>query len=50
MNNIVRSLKENMQRTLDYINVLEREARNKGFANEQWFLDWQDELNSISVR
>lgn len=50
MDNIVRSLKENMQSTLDYIDVLDKEARHRNLSNEQWFIDWQDKLNEISVR
>lgn len=50
MSNIIRSLKESMQSTLKYIDVLDKEARSKGLSNEQWFLNWQDKLNEISVR
>lgn len=50
MSNVIRSLKESMQSTLKYIDVLEKEARVNGLSNEQWFINWQDELNAISVR
>ena len=33
--------------TLDSIIKMVEE---QGLTNEQWFLDWQDELNKISVR
>lgn len=50
MSNVIRSLKESMQSALRYIDVLEKEARSRGLANEQFFINWQDELNAISVR
>lgn len=33
-----------------FLNKMDKLFRNKKFENEQWFLDWQDELNEISVR
>ena len=43
---IIKSLNETIQ-DLDRIDV---KVRKLGLENEQWFLDWQDELNKISVR
>ena len=32
------------------LNKIDAKVRKLGLENEQWFLDWQDELNKISVR
>lgn len=45
-----KSLVEHLTTVLDFIKVLDKEVRSKNLQNEQWFLDWQDELNSISVK
>lgn len=50
MDNIVESLKENLEMYIRAIETLDREVRSRGLQNEQWFLDLQDELNNISVR
>lgn len=50
MNTILQSLKENAESIIKFIEVLDREVRSMGLENEQWFLDWQDELNKISVK
>lgn len=50
MNSIVNSLKEKMLSLLDIVDILDKEATQYKLRNEQWFLDWQDKLNEISVR
>ena len=32
------------------VQMLDQMVREHGFENEQWFLDWQDRLNEISVK
>ena len=46
----IESLKEHLAYMIVYLERLDREVRAKGLQNEQWFLDWQDELNKISVK
>lgn len=46
----IESLKEHAQKALEYIEMIDKEVRNLGLQNEQWFLDWQDKLNEISVK
>lgn len=50
MDAIIQSLKENAERVLIEIGIFDREVRARGLENEQWFIDWQDELNRISVK
>lgn len=47
---LVQSLIEHALQALNNINNIDREVRARGLQNEQWFLDWQDELNRISVK
>lgn len=44
------SLIENIQRILAWAETIDKEVRARGLQNEQWFLDFQDSLNEISVR
>jgi hypothetical protein len=32
------------------LNKIDTKVRKLGLENEQWFLDWQDEINKISVK
>lgn len=41
---------ESLQRILVWAKTIDKEVRNLGLQNEQWFLDWQDKLNEISVK
>lgn len=50
MNSIEESLKESLYKVLDYIIVLDREVRSRTLQNEQWFIEWQDRLNELSVK
>lgn len=47
---LVQSLIEYALQALNNINNIDREVRARGLQNEQWFLDWQDALNRISVK
>lgn len=42
--------REMMNYTLKILDALDKEIREKGLTNEQWFIDCQDKLNEISVR
>lgn len=44
------SLLEHIQKALVYVEMLDREVRARELQNEQWFLDFQDKLNEISVK
>lgn len=50
MGSVVKSLKERLETLLITIEVLDREVRSLKLENNQWFIDWQDELNRISVK
>lgn len=50
MDIITTSLLEHIQKALVYVEMLDREVRARGLQNEQWFLDFQDKLNEISVK
>lgn len=50
MNQIIQSLIENADNLLSLVELIDKEVRARGLQNEQWFLDWQDELNRISVK
>lgn len=50
MDSVVKSLKERLETLLITIEVLDREVRSLKLENSQWFIDWQDELNRISVK
>lgn len=39
-----------MNRTIKDSDLVDRISREYGYENNQHFLDWQDELNKISVR
>lgn len=50
MNQIIQSLIENADNLLSLVELIDKEVRARGLQNEQWFLDWQDALNRISVK
>ena len=50
MDSVVKSLKERLETLLITIEVLDREVRSLKLENNQWFIDWQDKLNRISVK
>lgn len=50
MDAIIQSLKEHSEKALEYIQMVDREVRAKRLQNEQWFINWQDKLNEISVK
>lgn len=50
MTSILHSLKENAERVITSAEIVDREARSLNQQNEQWFINWQDKLNSISVK
>lgn len=35
---------------LELITLIDKEVRDLNLYNEQWFLDFQDKLNAISVK
>lgn len=43
-------LKQAALKSIKDIKIIDQEARLYNCQNEQWFLDWQDKLNEISVR
>ena len=47
---LIQSLIEYALQSLNNINNIDKEVRARGLQNEQWFLDWQDALNRISVK
>lgn len=50
MDAIIQSLKEHAEKALSYIQMIDKEVRTKRLENRQWFLNWQDRLNEISVK
>lgn len=50
MGAVVESLKESLCTYLSYLELLDKEVRARGLQNEQWFLDFQDKLNALSVK
>ena len=50
MDTIIISLLEHVQKVLVYAEMVDREVRARGLQNEQWFLDFQDKLNELSVK
>lgn len=43
-------LKEYANVALELISIIDKEVRDLNKQNEQWFLDFQDTLNAISVK
>ncbi len=50
MEGMINVLKIACQKSLEQSNMLDELVRENNLENEQWFLDWQDKLNEISVR
>ena len=47
---LLEALKFACEESLDAIQEVDKIVRENGLENEQWFLDWQDKLNEISVK
>ena len=47
---LLEALKIACKETLYAVQELDKMVREKALENEQWFLDWQDKLNEISVK
>lgn len=47
---LIKNFKENAELLLKVIDNYDKTARLLNQENEQWFLDWQDTINEISVR
>ena len=43
---VIKAIKDNIKE----IERIDTFVRKYNYQNEQWFLDWQDKLNEISVR
>lgn len=44
-----KDFKELIEYSIFLINEIRNYAKKNGFLNEQYYLDWEDELNRISV-
>lgn len=42
--------KLHLEESINSLEEIDRIVRENNWQNEQWFLDWQDKLNEISVR
>ena len=47
---LIKAIIKCLNKTIQDLNKIDAKVRKLGLENEQWFLDWQDELNKISVR
>lgn len=47
---LIKAIIKSLNGTIQDLNRIDAKVRKLGLENEQWFLDWQDELNKISVR
>lgn len=47
---LIKAIIKSLNKTIQDLNKIDTKVRKLGLENEQWFLDWQDELNKISVR
>lgn len=45
----INKLKDIAKQTIFTCKVIDNLAKRFALTNEQWFIDWQDELNKISV-
>jgi len=43
-------LQNDARAIIEAVDIFDRTVRDLNKENEQWFLDWQDNLNEISVR
>ena len=47
---LIEGLKYACDNVIETANIIDETARKQGLNNEQFFIDWQDKLNEISVR
>ena len=51
INNLyLKLLKQAALKSIKDIKIIDQEARLYNCQNEQWFINWQDEINKISVK
>jgi hypothetical protein len=51
INNLyLKLLKQAALKSIRDIKIIDQEARLYNLQNEQWFINWQDEINKISVK
>lgn len=51
INNLyLKLLKQAALKSIKDIKIIDQEARLYNLQNEQWFINWQDEINKISVK
>lgn len=43
-------LKQAALKSINDLKIIDQEARLYNCQNEQWFINWQDEINKISVK
>ena len=43
-------LQNDARAIIEAVDIFDQTVRDLNKENEQWFLDWQDDLNEISVR
>ena len=47
---LINLIQNSLNKTIQDLNRIDSKVRKLGLEHEQWFLDWQDKLNEISVR
>ena len=47
---LIKAIQKSLDKSIYDLNKIDSKIRMLGLQNEQWFLDWQDKLNEISVR
>lgn len=47
---LTKAIIKSLNKIIYDLNKIDAKARKLGLENEQWFLDWQDELNKISTK
>ena len=47
---LIEALKVAREESVEALKEVDETVRENGLENEQWFLDWQDKLNEISVK
>lgn len=47
---LIEALKVACKESVEALKEVDETVRENGLENEQWFLDWQDKLNEISVK
>ena len=48
-NKVIKEFKELLQENIRNIDMIVKVAEDTGLTNEQYYLDWEDYLNKISV-